>query len=143
LAAEGAVNPITARRKACRDIRRNMADYWYSQSPVVHATNGDEQRYPSRIANYSKSLPHNEFGEVNPDAYNTLLRAVASGKSADYEAITLNSGAIKLTSPQCGLAFDMEGVDSEGVSVPPPPALASRENAAEMTELYWMALLRD
>jgi hypothetical protein len=132
-----------ARRNACWAIRKDQADYWWQRGIVNHPTNGDEALYPSRIANYSKSMPHNTFGEVDLDAYNSLLTAVKSGKSTDYDAMILAPGARKQTSPQCGLAFDMEGVDSHGVTVPPPPTLASKEQASEMTENYWMALLRD
>src|SRR6266496_4568643 len=35
--------------------------------------NGEEGDYPY-LANYSKGLPHNDFGEVDADAYNLLLR---------------------------------------------------------------------
>jgi membrane-associated phospholipid phosphatase len=37
----------------------------------------------------------------------------------------------------------MEGADSQSFVQPPPPAFASREQAAEIAENYWMALLRD
>ncbi|HEX6901545.1 MAG TPA: vanadium-dependent haloperoxidase [Thermoanaerobaculia bacterium] len=141
--AANANSAAAQRRNACWKIRKDMADYWKGQGAVDHPTNGDEDRYPNRIANYSKSLPHNSFGEVDPAAYNSFLAAVASGRAADYDAIVINPGAIKLTSPQCGLAFDMEAVDSHGVAVPPPPALASREQAGEIVEHYWQALLRD
>src|SRR5262249_54456519 len=116
---------------------------WWRQGIVAHPTNGDEARYPSRIANYSKSMPHNDFGEVDLDAYDSLLKAIKTGKSADYDAMVLAPGARKQTSPQCGLAFDMEGIDSHCATVPAPPALASKEQAGEIVENYWMALLRD
>jgi hypothetical protein len=141
--AARAVNPSDVRRKASWQMRKNMGDYWWTQGNVAHVTNGDEQRYESRIGNYSKSLPHNAFGEVEPAAYDSFLKAIQTGKASDYEAITHNTGAIKQTSPQCGLAFDMEGVDSHAVAVPPPPSISSKEMAAELTESYWMALLRD
>ncbi|HEY4562370.1 MAG TPA: vanadium-dependent haloperoxidase [Thermoanaerobaculia bacterium] len=136
-------SPANLRRKACRDARKNMADYWFDQGVVAHPVNGDEARYGSKIGSYSKSMRHNAFGEVDLDDYDSLLKAVASGKAADYDAMSLAPGARKQTNPQCGLAFDMEGVDSQCVAVPPPPALASREIAGEMVELYWMSLLRD
>jgi len=135
--------PSDIRRKAAWQMRKNMGDYWWSQGNVAHVTNGDEQKWESRIGNYSKSLPHNEFGEVDSDAYDSFLKAIQTGKATDYEAIILNSGARKQTSPQCGLAFDMEGVDSHAVAVPAPPSISSKEIAAEITEHYWMALLRD
>jgi hypothetical protein len=132
-----------ARRNACYKIRTDAAKYWHSQGVVDHPTNGDETRYPNRIGNHSKSLPHNQFGEVDQAAYNALLHAVETGDAADWAAVPIGPGAAKLTSPQCGLAFDLEGVDAQAIAVPPPPSIASREMASEMVENYWMALLRD
>jgi hypothetical protein len=140
---EAAVSPAHTRRKAIWQMRKDMSDYWWQQGVVNHPTNGDEARYPNKIANYSKSMPHNEFGEVDLDAYESLLKAIRTGKSTDYDGMILSPGARKQTSPQCGLAFDMEGIDSHAVAVPPPPALASKEQASEIVEKYWMALLRD
>jgi hypothetical protein len=45
--------------------------------------------------------------------------------------------------PQSGYAFDLEGIDSHQLTMPPAPAFASAQEAGEMVELYWMALLRD
>jgi hypothetical protein len=42
-----------------------------------------------------------------------------------------------------GLAFNIEGPDSPATTVAPPPAFASDEIAAQMAELYWMAVCRD
>jgi hypothetical protein len=97
---------------------------------------------PFRIGNYSKGLPHDQFGEVTQPAYDSLLTAVGSGAPADFEAIELG-GDVKLVNPQAGLAFDLLGADSHALSIPPSPAVASAERAAEMVELYWMALCRD
>ncbi|HEV7504899.1 MAG TPA: vanadium-dependent haloperoxidase [Thermoanaerobaculia bacterium] len=145
VATEAAATPSGARgrRNTCMGVRKGQAEYWWQRGLIAHPTNGDEALYPNRIANYTKSMPHNEFGEVEPGAYNSLLKAITSGKSTDYDAMILAPGARKQTSPQCGLAFDMEGVDSHGVAVPAPPKLASKEQAGEMAENYWMALLRD
>ena len=110
--------------------------------PSRHPCNGDETLYPSRIGNYSKGLPHNEFGEVDPAAYNSLLFALSTGHSADFENIILG-GARRLTNPQSGLAFDTEGLDPHQFKFPVAPAFASAEEAGEAVELYWMYLLRD
>jgi hypothetical protein len=104
--------------------------------------NGDEERYPNFIGNYSQGLPHNSIGEVDPIAYKALLTAVHSGDPSDFAKIPLG-GNTKLSGPQGGLAFDLEGTDSAQLTIPPSPKLASAERAGEMIEDYWMALARD
>jgi hypothetical protein len=52
-------------------------------------------------------------------------------------------GKTKLSGPQGGLAFDLEGTDCAQLTIPPSPKLASAERAGEMIEDYWMALARD
>jgi hypothetical protein len=104
--------------------------------------NGDELLYPSRIGNYSKGLPHQANGEVVPAAYNALLDALRTADNAKFELIPLG-GTRKLTSPQSGYAYDLEGRDAFSFIEKPPPKFASKENGAEISENYWMALLRD
>src|ERR1700736_3309592 len=70
------------------------------------------------------------------------MTAVTSGKSEEFAEIPLG-GNVKLTGPQGGLAFDLEGTDSGQLSIPPSPTLAGAERAGEMVEDYWMALARD
>ena len=81
-------------------------------------------------------------GTVVLSAYNALLQAINSGRPADFDAIPLG-GTTGLTNPQAGLAFDLEGPDAHALIQPPAPAFASRVQAAEISENYWMALLRD
>ncbi len=107
-----------------------------------HPNNGDEDLYGNRIGNYSKGLPHNQLGEVDRNAYDTLLKAVTSGDPRDFDAIA-TSGPLKLTNPQSGLAYDMQGADPGHIYQQPAPAFASAEEAAEIAENYWMALARD
>jgi hypothetical protein len=107
-----------------------------------HPNNGDETLYPNRVGNYSKGLPHNSLGEVNPNAYNALLKAVSTGKPSDFNLIPLG-GTVPLVDPQSGLAFDIEGTDSHQLAIPPAPSLASARLADNAVENYWMALLRD
>jgi hypothetical protein len=134
----GAVQRVHASWK----VRKDAADYWKGQKAVQHLTNGDETLFSNRIGNYTKSLPHNGFGEVDPGAYQSFLDAVASGAPEDYDAIILD-GPNKLTNPQSGLAYDLEGADSHAIAVPAPPSITSVEMAGEGVEVYWMALLRD
>jgi hypothetical protein len=109
---------------------------------VYHVNNGDEARYPSKIASHTKALPHNQLGEVDPAAYATLAKAIATRSPLNFEAITLG-GVRKLTSPQAGLAMDLEGPDSHHITLPAAPRFDSAEEAGEAVELYWMALARD
>ncbi|MEM7674042.1 MAG: bromoperoxidase, partial [Verrucomicrobiota bacterium] len=46
-------------------------------------------------------------------------------------------------SQSAGLAFDLEGPDSQAVTMPPAPALGSDLLTLEMAEVYTCALLRD
>jgi hypothetical protein len=109
---------------------------------VTQTPNGDETLYPNRIGNFSKGLPHNSVGEVDPAAYGSLLNALSSGDPRDFSAIVMG-GSAPLVNPQAGLAFDMEGADSHQFAIGTPPAVASAQRAGEAVENYWMALLRD
>jgi hypothetical protein len=132
----------TTRRKKCYRYRVRAAILEKNRPAIAHVNNGDEERYPDKIGSYTKALPHNSLGEVDLGAYATLAKAVETQDPADFDAIQLGLGR-KLTSPQAGLAMDLEGPDSQHVTLPPAPRLDSAEAAGEMVELYWMALTRD
>jgi membrane-associated phospholipid phosphatase len=140
--ASGQEAPATGRHAASYRMRTGVARTEFLIPPQANAANGDELRHPSYIGNYHKALPHDSAGEVEPDAYGRLLTALASGDPNDFEAIPLG-GTTRLTDPQSGLAFDLQGADGQALAIPPAPALSSAEAAGEMVELYWMALLRD
>jgi len=130
-------------RDACFKFRVDAATFNQGVNLPDHVTNGDEARYPSRIGSFTKALPHNRYGEVDSYAWSTFMAAMNSGSPAAFENVKLGGGR-PMTNPQSGLAFDLEGADSHALApLLPPPALASSEEAAEMVELYWMALLRD
>ena len=131
------------RASECARIRIKAAEAGLKNTPhdLQHPTNGDEN-LPNKIASYSKGLPHNDDGTVNLAAYAALLKAIRSEEPADFDAVPLG-GNRRLTNPQAGLAFDLEGPDSHALVQPPPPSFSSREEAAEIAENYWMALLRD
>jgi hypothetical protein len=139
-----AANGSNQRANECAKLRRDAATAGLQDTPqnLQHPNNQDENLYPNKIGNYSKGLPHNNDGTVVLSAYNTLVNALNSRRPADFDAIPL-SGTAKLTNPQSGLAFDMQGPDAHALVQPPAPALASRQQAAEISENYWMALLRD
>lgn len=92
------------------------------------------------LGSFHKTLPHNEYGEVNSDAYEKLL-AATEGR-ADFADVP-DPNAARLANPQAGLAHDRLTQHPVSYSMPPAPQVLSATTAAEMTELYWMALLRD
>lgn len=143
------IGPLTPeqRRQRAFDIRVEAAQLAHDVPIPDHPTNGDEETYATKIGNFSKGLPHNSLGEVDVNSYNALLAALTSGDPEDFEDVPMGCSnpteQRKLTNPQAGLAFDLEGTDSHQLAIPPAPALASAWEAGEGVELYWMALLRD
>jgi hypothetical protein len=132
------------RANNCAKLRRDAAASGLQATPqnLQHPDNNDEELYPNKLGSYSKGLPHNSDGTVVATAYAALVQAINSRRPADFDAIPLG-GDRGLTNPQSGLAFDMQGHDAHALVQPPAPAFASREQAAEISENYWMALLRD
>jgi hypothetical protein len=130
------------RTQAALDLRKNAA-MTQSRRPIASMkTNGDENDLPGLIACYAKGLPQNQYGEVNPAAYNSLLAAVKSGRFADFEAIPRGGGR-KLNNPQSAFTFHLEGGDPHTFDLPPAPSIRSEESVADADELYWQALCRD
>jgi hypothetical protein len=147
-----------SRRTSSRKIREEAAEIAYRRHHPDHLNNGEEATYRnsrnelSYIANYSKGLRHRQSGEVRPRSYRSMLRAIDSGESDDFERIHLGTPPPilpgdpkrrKLVNPQAGLAFDLEGPDAQAPTIRPAPRIDGLEAAGEMVELYWMALLRD
>ena len=130
------------RREAAYKIRCDAAIFEKSQPLALHPDNGDEKLFENKIGSYSKGLPHNEVGEVDPNAYRQLLAALESEDPAEFEAIPM-IGGLKLADPQAAYCFEMEGADSHRLGMLPAPAFGSAWAAGEMVELYWRALLRD
>jgi hypothetical protein len=138
---DDADDPLSRRGRSYR-IRIHAARAEHKILPPPQNSNGDETRYPNFIGNFSQGLPHNSIGEVETAAYQALLTAVDSGKPSDFAKIPLG-GSVKLSDPQGGLAFDLQGSDCSQFTIPPSPRLAGAERAGEMVEDYWMALARD
>ena len=141
-AGQGVLGDAHERVKDSYQVREDAARA-EKQIPVPkQTTNGDEQRYGNFIGNYSKGLPHNAIGEVDPSAYRSLLSVARQGTATAFEQVPL-AGNAKLVNPLAGSAFDLEGTDSHQLAIPPFPAVASQALADEAVELYWMALCRD
>src|SRR6266850_3285793 len=123
--ASDAVSGSSQRRNRAYQIRQQAAMLQMQQASPAHLNNGDEAAYPNKIGNFSKGLPHNDLGEVDLNAYGAFIQAVNSGNPADFEAIPMGCPDVtrrsKLTNPQAGLAFDVEGADSHALAIAPAP----------------------
>jgi hypothetical protein len=114
------------------------------------------------IGNFHKTLPHNIFGEVEPSAYRKFVftcleveagipvgfEGVPRGDlfTADFDPSADKSSQLSVAgfvSPLAGAAREYLGPDPKDIEMLPAPSIQSLSTAAEMAELYWMALLRD
>lgn len=123
----------------------------------------------SLLGSFTKGLPHiMETGLArSADDFELFVKGADSGNPRDFIDIPLgpqnvppgemrfNSGIAQMArngkgadvrgweSMGAGLTFDLEGFDAQALTMPPAPTLDSDELIAEMTEVYFMALLRD
>jgi hypothetical protein len=125
-------------------MRQGAAQAYLDEAAPVHVTNGDEARYPDKRASFAKTLPHNEVGEVDVDAYKAFISIVSSGDANGFENIPRDQRAeVQLNNPQATYAFNLVGRDSAATSLDPAPAFYSATMASDMAEVYWLSLTRD
>jgi hypothetical protein len=150
-ASESAVGPIpplhldNSRIVQAYQLRLTEAMQDARQGAAVNVNNGDINLYADRAGAFTKTLPHDASGRVDPGAFESFQTALTSGKFEDFEKITMG-GTRTLNGPQGGLAFDLEMMDNVQFGqpqVPPAPAIASDQTGAELIEHYWASLLRD
>ena len=148
-----------ARAQAAAMHRDDATDLAERRGTARARANGEELAYGDTFAaNYHKSLPHGPTGFVDATAYREYVDALLSQDHGRFEGLPVGNGfpesdyprrtkgseaRRKLTSPFTGHVFDLEGADAGALAVDAAPTLASDELAAEMAELYVMALLRD
>eukprot|EP00178_Gracilaria_changii_P013853 TRINITY_DN38_c0_g3_i1.p2 TRINITY_DN38_c0_g3~~TRINITY_DN38_c0_g3_i1.p2 ORF type:complete len:604 (-),score=120.20 TRINITY_DN38_c0_g3_i1:1323-3134(-) len=154
------------------EVREQAALIAKNRPQPMHAANAEELRYrlpfdgsarqgqPSHIGSYTKGLPHDPNTGVicNPEHFQAFIRAIDAGDRFSIRDVPLGpqieeprfeSGIAKgadvraWESMGAGNTFDLEGPDAQAVTMPPAPTLDSDELVTEMTEVYWMALLRD
>jgi hypothetical protein len=130
-----------SRRFAAFDMRKQCARLAYDRDRARHPNNDEERDYPY-VASFCKGLPHDRLGEVDPQAYAALRNAIRSGNPADFELVPM-AGIRKLTNPLAGMAFELQGADSHGLTMRPHPRIDAPECSSEMAELYWQTIARD
>ncbi|MEM7253409.1 MAG: vanadium-dependent haloperoxidase [Pseudomonadota bacterium] len=108
--------------------------------------NRDEQRYESEryYANFTKTLPCNAYGEVDPRAYRKLVKALRTGNPRHFDAIPLDPVSDRrLANPQGAFKYELMGLDSHATRMRHSWTFRSAELAGEACEVYWQALTRD
>ncbi|MBB1248587.1 hypothetical protein [Rhizobium sp. G21] len=122
----------------------------------MRMTNGDTDKtwevaahtFAVGVGSFTKSLNHNEYGEVDTAQFLKFV-AATRGDGHGFQDVPSGperqpgKGSAAFTNPQAGLAADRLTHHPAGYSMPPAPSVNSLSTAAEMVELYWMALLRD
>lgn len=140
-----AIGPLTAQERAVQamQLRKNAAQDNFVEPLPDHPENGDEAALDGLINSYTKGLPHDANGVVDPVAYEALINALKSGKQEDFEVIPMGLGELGLRNPQAAYTYLMEGKDPAAYTMPAAPAFDSAYQAAEAIEVMWQALTRD
>ncbi|MGZ8135790.1 MAG: hypothetical protein ACXW1W_00670 [Methylococcaceae bacterium] len=133
---------VNQRHQAAYDYREARAAARLATTPSTHESNSDEVSVADFQGQFHKALPHDANGVVDANVYNQYLDAIASGSFAAFEALPL-PGPVKLANPLAAQIYDLEGRDSHDYGLAIPPSVSSAEAAAEMVEVYHMALTRD
>ena len=126
------------------DFRKERAEKRADELDLSQKKNQDLENR-NYAALYGKCLEHDATtGLPSEENIDKLITALETGEQSDFDAIELSATATrKLESPQAALSFSISGGDPEGFKFEPAPALASREAAVEMMEVYERNILRD
>ncbi len=172
MASIGIPNPDCSDRRTADRARREARDRVASRHAGSATTvNGEETAFDLGYAlNFHKGLPHDVCGMVHRPSYEAMVRMLSDQEYGAFETIAVGKnrhagsdapnsprytattkeaetgkplGYRKMVSPFSGHVFDTEGADAGIFTIGPAPLADSDELAAEMAELYVMALLRD
>ena len=89
------------RQMAAFRIRQAGAQAYLDEQVPSHPSNGDEARYPDKRASFAKTLPHNDAGEVDAEAFARLVSILSSGDPDGFEALPRDPAAeVQLNDPQ-------------------------------------------
>lgn len=156
-AAQAANDRTHPRHVANADETKFRGDYPNPGDPKK------EVNLPSYLASFTKGLNHDPLTGLikNPADFVKFVRGIDSGDPRDFVDTPLGPDLTASGEPNwqsakardasvrawesagAGLTFDLEGPDSEAVTMPPAPVMGSHELVAEIAEVYIQALLRD
>lgn len=153
------------RRKTAIRIRIQAAELSNEMPFDDHAGNGDE--IAPYVFSFTKGLLHGNNGLLeNPADFEQFATGTQDPDPSVFQQVPLNTnvdvfhGATQSDfdaqpckgnqqafreweSPTAGFAYDLQGPDAQAVTMPEAPKAGSAELAAELAEVYQMALSRD
>ncbi len=154
------------RARSAKKIRDLATEISRLQPQALTRTNGEEADHgPEYPAQFTKGLCHDHCGLLeNPEHYHCFVEAINSPDPTLFEkhVETAEGKPYHCTekktchapkgepvtwrgweSPRAGHVYELEGPDAGSVGMAPAPRVGSSELAAEMAEVYALALLRD
>lgn len=139
-------------------VRVEAAELARHRNHPEHRANPDEARYGAACypMSFSKGLNHDNTTGLVADTgdFEAFRKAIDNGfcepfttrvpvpRGPDSDGDT-NPQRRFWEAPTAGLVHDLQGPDSQAVTMPPAPELCSDELAFEMAEVYELAILRD
>src|SRR5437762_10493913 len=79
---------LVDRKLHAENVRISDATYEASNTKIAHQeTNGDLERYKDKRGSYSKALSHKDDGMVRHKSFESMIHALKSGKSKDFDKI--------------------------------------------------------
>jgi len=152
----------THRASSAKSLRDLCTDIARGRAHAASEANGEEADYASARypTNFTKGLKHNGFGLLaSAEDYHVFVEAInspAPGLFDSHVKGALEQGAMFACkkdgcapswrgweSPRAGHVYELQGPDAGSVGMAPAPRVGSSELAAEMAEVYALALLRD
>lgn len=155
------------RAQAAMNLRQMASEVARLRPQALTRANGEEndhapdengaRAYP---ANFTKGLAHDVNGVLaHADDYHRFVEAINSSDRTLFERSVISARSRGITfgcsvdgstpgwrgweSPRAGHVYELEGPDAGAVGMAPAPRVGSSELAAEMAEVYALALLRD
>jgi hypothetical protein len=108
-----------------------------------HDTLDEEETMATKVAMFTKGLPHADDGTPSEDAYEHLKEALETGDPELFDTIP-QGGHREFIEPQGAYSVELMGPDPHSLLIEEaPPAFNSDEQVGEMVELYWQSLARD
>ena len=146
--------PQMTERKVLATGVRSAAANLRSTFPVPEIKDNDEltDYWPYVPATFTKGFEHNNYGVLKKSDDLAAFIAFINQDDALKRGFPYpdpigdrfkSVGGRIWESPLAGHAYDLEGPDAGELTIPPAPRLESGELAAEMAEVYALALLRD